>query len=255
MKSLTIVISLILVSACGGFKELQSAQDQFSRAASIELNNQFDPKNVTLENPDNWYQLAYSNVKKALQNTSSLERDSLLGMAYSLKALCEWKLQKYNSAEISRKAALNRIHNPNRNFALMTALPDLITIDATAEALRQTFPSIHPKGDQIILFFQEHFPQINHWPLIKSAIRQTQDEKATQIYLIQAQLTGLKGWSDALDGLKQYMDAGNSYPAVLREIFAKQYQQYLEEKSQALNLLKSDPSLREIYTYWNTLLL
>ncbi len=255
MKNCLILLGLLVLTACAGFKELQNAQNQFSRAATIELTHQFDPQNISLDDPDNWYQLAYSNVKKALQNSTSLERDSLLGLAYSLKALCEWKLKKYELVEISRKAALNRIHTPNRNYALMTALPDLITIDQTATALRQTFPNIHPKGDLIIPFFEKHFPEGHHWPHIESAILQTQEEKATLIYLLQAQLSGLKGWSDALDELKQYMDAGNSYPNVLREIFAHQYQQYLEEKAQAMDLLKGDPSLREIYAYWNVLLL
>lgn len=255
MKSFITILSLLLLTACGGFKELQNAQNHFSRAASIELQNQFDPQNISLDNPDNWYALAYSNVKKALQNTPSLEKDSLLGMTYSLKALCEWKLQKYELAEISRNAALNRINTPNRNYALMTALPDLIYMDVTTTAFKQTFRNINPKGEQMILFFQTYFPPGNRWTAIKNAILQTRDEKATVIYLVQAQLSGLKGWSDALDGLKQYMDAGNSYPAILREIFAQQYQQYLEEKAQAMALLRADPSLREIYTYWNTLLL
>lgn len=255
MKILTSILALLFLTACAGFKDLQLAQDHFSKAATLELQNQFNPQNISLNHPDNWYQLAYSSVKKALQNTASLEKDSLLGMAYSLKALCEWKLHKYELAEISRNAALNRIHTPNRNYALMTALPDLIAIDITAADFKQTFPSIHPKGDQIILFFERHFPKGHQWPHIKSAIQQIQSEKATLIYLIQVQLSGLKGWSDALDGLKQYMDAGNSYPAVLREIFAHQYQQYLEEKALAIDVLKADASLRDLYAYWSTLLL
>ncbi|MGA1545100.1 MAG: hypothetical protein ACO388_09785, partial [Saprospiraceae bacterium] len=174
---------------------------------------------------------------------------------YSLKALCEWKLQKYQLAEISRKAALNRIKTPNRNYALMTALPDLIKIDATTTALKQTFLRIDPKGEQIILFFQTYFPEGSQWKHIKNAILQTQEEKASIIYLYQAQLSGLKVWSDALDGLKQYMDAGNSYPAILREIFANQYQQYLKEKAMAMDFLRQDPSLVELFNYWNTILL
>jgi len=255
MKNFTTILVFLLLTACGGFKELQNAQDHFSKAATIELQNQFDPQNITFVDPDNWYQLAYSNVKKALQNTPSLERDSLLGMAYSLKALCEWKLQKYQLAEISRKAALNRIKTPNRNYALMTALPDLIKIDATTTALKQTFLRIDPKGEQIILFFQTYFPEGSQWKHIKNAILQTQEEKASIIYLYQTQLSGLKVWSDALDGLKQYMDAGNSYPAILREIFANQYQQYLKEKAMAMDFLRQDPSLVELFNYWNTILL
>lgn len=255
MKTYTTILGFLLLTACGGFKELQNAQDHFSKAASIELQNQFDPQNISLDHPDNWYQLAYSNVKKALQNTPSLERDSLLGMAYSLKALCEWKLQKYQLAEISRKAALNRIKTANRNYALMTALPDLIHMDVTTAALKQTFLNINPQGEQIIHFFQTYFPEGKQWKHIKNAMLQTPDEKATLIYLVQAQLSGLKSWSDALDGLKQYMDAGNSYPLILREIFANQYQQYLEEKGTVMDFLRQDPSLVELFNYWNTLLL
>ena len=128
-----------LFTSCVTVNKIADAQDYFNKAAEAENSTKFSgsasgAELVQINNIRTNYALAYKFVNDALStDKSGLASDKLLGTAYSIKAICEWKLADFTNAVNSSKLALDSLKSetnaPGRDMAVMTALPGLIKID------------------------------------------------------------------------------------------------------------------------------
>ena len=130
------VIGIALLGGCvSHVKELRDAQDQFNMAASLENQLKLDPRNIdasAIGSITASYRLSLTTVSNLIEkNKDDLEKDRLLGVAYTLKALTEWRLGDYTAA---RTTAASGRQLPEgtlfpRDRALLEALPGLIKND------------------------------------------------------------------------------------------------------------------------------
>jgi hypothetical protein len=136
------ILTIFLLSGCvSHVKELRDAQDQFNTAASLENQMKLDPRNIDASAVGSItasYRLSLTMISNLIdKNRGDLEKDKLLGVAYTLKALTEWRLGDYTSARTT--AALGRQLPEGslfpRDRALLEALPGLIKNDQAYQHL------------------------------------------------------------------------------------------------------------------------
>lgn len=241
-----LIIFLVLNTSCSGFKHLDKAQNKFSKAASLEMNS--NP--TSPEWPSVYYSFAYAHVQKSLKYQANLKKYGLQSTALTLKALCEWKLSKYDLAQQTSKEALALMIVPSRDKTLMTALPGLILIEQTNDKRRILFEKNNPDHKIIQEFFTNNLPNNLGFDILEAAKNESNNDQNLLIYLNQAGFTGLKVWSDSLDNLKQIMDQKTEY---LDKLFAQQYELYLQQKEKFFLDLKNLDEAR--VDYWNKILL
>jgi hypothetical protein len=137
-----LIFAIFLLSGCvSHVKDLRDAQDQFNTAASLENQMKLDPRNIDASAVGSItasYRLSLTMISNLIdKNKGDLEKDNLLGVAYTLKALTEWRLGDYTSARTT--AALGRQLSEAslfpRDRALLEALPGLIKNDQAYQHL------------------------------------------------------------------------------------------------------------------------
>ena len=217
------LIIIWTITSCSGFKHLDRAQEKFSKAAELELN----PPPEIPEWPSFYYALSYAHLQKSLHHVSNLKKYGLLSTALTLKALCEWKLNRFEEALETSKEALEIIQNTPRDETLMTALPGLILIEETEMKRKNVFKS--PNEKEIFMFLTENIPGRLGFDILELSKSEAFNDTDLLLYINQAGFAGLKVWSDTLNDLNQFIDA-NSETNELRELFANQYLLYLETK-------------------------
>jgi len=131
----------LLLSSCVEINHLRDAQESFSRAAQAENRLKFSGRpDGLLEGAGDWAAASagYAGALASLQRLegdsskkSSLEADGLWGTALTLKALCEWRLQKYPDAVKTAQLADGTYSSQlyPRDRALLRAIPALIMTD------------------------------------------------------------------------------------------------------------------------------
>ena len=246
--ALRYLIIFLALTSCSGFKHLDKAQDKFSKAASLEMN--------TLSNSPEWpsvyYSFAYAHVQKSLKFQANLKKYGLQSTALTLKALCEWKLSKYDLAQQTAKEALALMTAPSRDKTLMTALPGLILIDQTNTKRRILFQKNSPDHQIIQEFFTNNLPKNLGFDILEVAKIESDNDQNLLIYLNQAGFAGLKVWSDSLDNLKQIMDEETHN---LDNLFSQHYELYLQQKEKLFLELKNIDQEGSRAGYWNKILL
>jgi hypothetical protein len=206
----------LLLSSCAHLTHLDAAQDSFNEGATLDNEMRFSTSTSPTISPAFHYNRAYVSVNKALKGggDKKLEKDQLLGHAFSVKALCEWKLGQYDLAVQSCNQAKGQfltlskkgIKMP-RDLILMKALPSIIAIDTIAQsyfAFRNSWEATH--FDKCLAFYQSHiFAQEGQPALLQHALDQLEELKkeATNnaelyAYLVMVQLSGLKTWNGCL---------------------------------------------------------
>ena len=243
-----LIIFLVLNTSCSGFKHLDKAQDKFSKAASLEMNS--NP--TSPEWPSVYYSVAYAHAQKSLKYQANLKKYGLQSTALTLKALCEWKLSKYDLAQQPSKKALALMTVPSRDKTLMKALPGLILIEKTNDRRRILFEKNNPNLETIQEFFTNNLPNNLGFDILEAAKNESDNDQNLLIYLNQAGFTGLKVWSDSLDNLKQIMDLGTHNLDIL---FTQQYEFYLQQKEKLFLELKNIDQDDSRAGYWNKILL
>ncbi len=138
------ILAIFLLSGCvSHVQELRQAQDQFNMAASLENQMKLDPRNIdasAVGSVTASYRLSLTMISDLIdKKKGDLEKDSLLGVAYTLKALTEWRLGDYSSA---RTTAASGRQLPEgslfpRDRALLDALPGLIKNDQAYQHLTE----------------------------------------------------------------------------------------------------------------------
>ena len=129
VKTLLFLIILVFTNACGTINLVSEAQDDFNKAARNENATKFDSETLGLLQVGDSYDSAYMKINEALKKEGQLKNDGLLGTAYTLKALCEWKLGNYTLALTTRDLALKELSGQPRDEVIMKALPALIKTD------------------------------------------------------------------------------------------------------------------------------
>jgi len=246
--ALRYLIIFLVLTSCSGFKHLDKAQDKFSKAATLEMN----PLSNSPEWPSVYYSFAYAHVQKSLKYQANLKKYGLHSTALTLKALCEWKLSKYDLAQQTAKEALAQMTVPSRDKTLMSALPGLILIEETNAKRRILFQKNNPDHQIIQEFFTIHLPHKLGFDILEAAKNGSNNDQNLLIYLNQACFAGLKVWSDSLDDLKQIMDLGTHNLDIL---FTQQYEFYLQQKEKLFLELKNIDQDDSRAGYWNKILL
>lgn len=250
------------------------AQRNFSEGATIE-NNARLLQQPTAISPDSYYNLAYAAVQESLKKRSKLNQDGLLGNAYSLKALCEWKLGKYELASKNAKIALNYLidkDNPNtllnRDAAVMKSMDALINLERLSASV---FDSLN-REDAVDLAIFERFFATQLWgdtggekgqlqqsfESINTVLTQVPRKHEVRTYLVMSLLTGLKSWGDALHYLNNNRKKAVAADKDAMKAFYQQ-QNELFENSRTVVLRRFARLLPEseessVYRYWSYML-
>ena len=270
LKTSGFLLLLLIVSSCAHLNKLDFAQRSFSEGATIENNAQF-LKQSTAVSPEAYYKIAYVSVQESLKKVNKLREDGLLGNAYALKSLCEWKLGKHQSAKNNAKIALNYLidqSNPSamltRDAAVMKSMDALINLEqlgvlvfdslnqetpldlATFEAFFDT--QLWGKGEAEKGKLRESFVAIN------SVLTQVPRRHEVRNYLVMSMLTGMKSWGDALhylnnnrkklegvekEAMKAYYNQEKSLFETSRTRLLKRYSRLLPEGEEG-----------RVYKYW-----
>lgn len=274
-------LSLFILAACGHLKNLKSAQNHFNECTRDKVFFEFkaDADGSQVQGQaSQCYNLAYSDVKKALSNPKALRKDDVLANAYNIKALCEWQLKMYDAAQESANEAEKEfialqdrgISNP-RDLLVMKMLPNLIEINKAKDNL-STFtaaglPSFKGGRDYYV---QNIFNTDGNRPgKLQSAIQKINKIREAPsgnndltVYMIQAQLAGLKSWANSIEKLlfesakadpnlsdAQKVEALKFWPTQ-RTALDKQKKELLDALIKFQPLGKDDPQVK----FWDALI-
>lgn len=270
IKPLLAVFLVIFLSSCAHLTYLDNAQDSFSKGAVLENKSLFDQTSASSASPETYYSLAYGQVQSALKSKGKLEKVGVLGSAYTIKALCEWKLKKYSAAKGSAKAAKESMNSGSdaaelrRDYVIMEALDGLIGIESSNDALYNYFngEDVTVKGAKS-KYMELIANKNNDAPLQKAFAELTKvNEKAptkheVRIYLQSSRFAGMKVWSDALSFTKTILQDNNEFVGETKKRHEKEEMKFLEMKKTYLTEFKSilpNGDKNPLYGYWNLIL-
>jgi hypothetical protein len=261
---------LLFVSSCAQLNKLDLAQRSFSEGATIENNAQM-LQQLTAVSPEAYYKIAYASVQESLKKSGKLKEDGLLGNAYTLKSLCEWKLGKYDLASDNAKIALTYLvdkNNPNalltRDGAVMKSMDALINLEQLNALV---FDSLNKKEVIDSVIFKQFFnTQLwgnrvekkgelrQSFEAINSVLTQGPRRHEVRNYLVMSMLTGMKNWGDALHYLNNNLkklegaekEVMKAYYNKENDIFEKEKKVLLRQFSKLLVEGKES----QVYKYW-----
>lgn len=196
----SLLLGFVLLTSCTAANNIATAQDYFNKAAEAENSLKFSGKEssnelVGLSNIRTNYSLANKFIKDALQDSSSLKSDKLLGVAYSIKAISEWRLGSYDDALTSSDLAKNELESetsvPGRDLAVMTALPGLIRIDQAYYYISQKDQS--KNYSDVLGLISDAIEKI------KAAQKVVAENHPVQAYLQMSKLTAYRNFQLAIE--------------------------------------------------------
>lgn len=275
---LAVLVLLLALSSCSHLIYLDSAQQNFNRAAALDNEMRFSPRSEVPASPSLYYSTAHAFVEKALQNKSALKKDDVLANAYTIKALSEWKLYRYDDAKKTARLALleyraleedKKLFMP-RDKALMEALPYLVDLDSAKLALYDNFAGATPGFEQAKKYYilRIFHPDADKSPQLETAVlkidmvrSQLEGNNDLALYFVSSQLAGLKTWSDALDFLRTSVSKDNSLPdsakQEARAFITEQYKLYIKPQKEKLladlSRLAPKPEVEKMKSYWDDL--
>lgn len=205
IASLALLSTISVLAGCAGslshVRTLRQIQNQFNEAASLE--NQLrtdplsaDPTMLLSSQPNASYRLVLEEVTKLLEeNSHALQADNLLGTAYTIKALSEWRLGEYDAAVRTTGAvSAADIQLFPRDRALITSLRGLIKND-------QAFSHMTKKDyayKDVKTLLDQSVADINQ------GLAEVPEGNSVQTYLVVARLASLKNWLDLFGDPKTY---------------------------------------------------
>ena len=205
---------LLLLSACAPYlTHYNTAQENFNEAATLdnELKLKVSDENFELLSPESQVQIKYltalNSIEKVLRgNASQLQQDGLLASAYTIKALSEWKVERYDASITTARnglAALAKAKSAGmkampRDAAILTAIPGLIKADQAAAMVKA--PQEQRNYENIATAVQNGLNDIN------AALGQAPEGHPVKKYLYTVKLAMLETWLTASADLKG--DAG-----------------------------------------------
>jgi hypothetical protein len=233
-------------------KELREAQDQFNRAADIENSIKsdsmtYDPL-VRRGQADASYRLAISILSGLIeQKREDLRKDGLLGTAYMIMALAEWRTGAYDKAMNTVSEAKREVgaFPYARDQALMAAMPGLVKNDQAYMQMRLKKYQYQGISELLASAMTD----------IHEGIAKTQRGDGARIYLIFAEMAALKNWLDLRGEPELYVDPLPPDFNKAREIDAwcGKAKPVWEDFMQELQLLDKDRAAT-LKNYWGKLL-
>lgn len=253
-----LVFALLSGPGCAHLIYLDQAQSSFNTAATLENAARFKGAQATdwdaetrtaqqelTNSPELYYTLAYGQVRKALQRESELKKNGVLSSAYTIQALCEWKLGNHVRAEESAKNSLRAMKADGqtrlpRDEAMMTALPGLMKTDKAYAVYQEIYDRSFGDFAGVLnsaeaaktayLGFKNKFAQ--NWDNEKQRPSAFSDyEKAlavpglndaTRFYLLTSELGTAKTWLETQDKLE----------TIFRKLFEIENQSWLAQETQ-----------------------
>lgn len=272
---LLLASTLLLLSSCAHLMHLDRAQSTFNQGAELENKLKFSPQSEVAASPESFYAMAYAEVKNALKQEGQLKEDQLLGNAYTIKALCEWKLKKYDDAVKTADDAVGTflqmeskgIRMP-RDKAVMEALPFIIQIDKS----REHFLDLPPPEKSSFADAQSHYLAVIADPdsldkagtlihainKLENARQNVKHNYELSTYFLLTELAALKAWSDCNGYLSDCIAKGKAFSNTDErkkavKFFTDQDKAFVTKKDSLLiDLGKILPDGEEnvLYKYW-----
>lgn len=196
ISRLFLIISMVFVFSAGcvsHITELREAQKEFNQAASLENQLRLAPFRsdavIIKGQADASYLLSLKILDNLLEKKKdALVQDRLIGTAYTLKALAEWRLKRYSDA-LETANTVTENHKDSlfpRDRALIKALRGLIKNDqAYIHMMKRDY-----SYEKILYLLRD---AIND---IQDAIAITPSEHDLRVYFIISELAVLKNWKD-----------------------------------------------------------
>ena len=229
-----VLIALVSLSSCSAVQKVanvehvasvESAQIEFNKASEKEI----ELLSVRANNNNASDEMAevassYNSVHKTissliLERRDDLKKDNLLGQAYTIKALTEWKTGKSNEALSTIDEASNSgVSFLARDNALMKALPSLIKNDEAKELMdnkQGTFTALSNQLEESVLGFN-------------NAISSDSEMDNSRLYLLTSQLGVMKNWSDLINDHRSYV-TDSPAPTLLRQTQDEWCDNYLKD--------------------------
>ena len=187
----------MLAASCSTLKvehasKLQEAQDIFNVAAEMELELKSNPSDGGIIAPitriDANYRTAHAMLSSLIQEQKeAMSADSLLGTAYTLKALIEWRLGEFNaSINTSKEANIHGVHTYPRDKALLNALPSLIKNDQARQFMDSQMAT-YSTVEELLKGSVSGLNELTNTDPMMNSMR---------LYLLTSQLSALKNWLD-----------------------------------------------------------
>lgn len=279
--SLLFLFFAVSLSSCAHLTHLDEAQDSFNRGATLENEIKLQAEVAPTISPAFHYSRAYVSLNKSLKGRrkKKLRKDQLLGHAYSLKALCEWKLGQHETAIQSGNAAKRRFMylsgqgiSMSRDLVLMKALPAIIAIDTIAqEFFEYRAGRLSAELEPSLSFYHTYIFGTDTLPAahLQSAFseiellkKETANNPELRAYLIMVQLSALKTWNGCLSmlfersisrlSMQEQLEVKASIIDEEKAYFNQRRDQLLQELEQAL---QGEGERKErIVKYWRGLM-
>lgn len=215
----SILAGLLLVVSCQPFRNLNQAWDIYNQTETEYKPEQSDPSTEAGDYRAA-FEKAYEKANAALQKKEQLKEENLLADAYLVKALCAFRLDKYEEANSVTGQSLDEYfylrsqNKPYEDSKMQSA--QLLLPQIEIERLGQELKSFHNSGDipyeQALEYHLEHLfnPESDQDAEMEEVLQELEDLKAQPglpdpllITLIETQLRALKIWSDGHDYLRQ----------------------------------------------------
>lgn len=199
------LVVLIVISGCvSHVQKLREAQDHFNTATQLENQLKIDPTvsdalAITTQ-ANGSYQLSHKMLTELIDNKNKeLRDDDLLGTAYTLKALAEWRIARYDDAAntVATVESDKGIRLFPRDRAMVQALNGLIKND-------QAFGHMVAKD----------YDYARIKSLLKSSLNDikgnVKGSDSLKLYLATVQMVILKNWTDLRGDPKAYSNTDPS---------------------------------------------
>ncbi len=194
---------MLVFVACGcvtHIQQLREAQTQFNMAATAENRARLgDPGEALLSTGEatTSYRMAVKIVSELLEkNKSNLAKDRLLGTAYTIKAMAEWRLGDYGSAMKTVSDALGNSKAKvfERDRILLLAIRGLVKND---QAFHHMMKKDYPYAD-LKRLLRDSLANLN------TALSQAPRGSKIRLYILLSELAALKNWADLRGNPRAY---------------------------------------------------
>ncbi len=248
------LISFLFLNGCQSYLvNYSNAQKHFDSASQIQMAQVFEPvlgvdaENAVLSSQkiQTNYALALKMISQIIKdNKEDLTTDDLLGNAYTIKALSEWKLGKTDDALKTQKLAMtNSDQIYPRDKALMTALPGLIKADQANAMLLSNGKYEDIKG--LIVGNYGAFKDFDN------AMSLLDPNHPVSLYLIMSKLAAIRIVQVGTGTLEK--EAAKKERKKLKDEYISHLFDTFEKKVKKMGFDKN-PSGQHLIHYWNFLL-
>ena len=189
LHTFSLVLALTLFTSCSPeyIQTLTTAENHFEEATEMDNERLFDDEASSSSQIETSYLTAHELVSTLIaEEKEALTKSDLMGRAYRLKALSEWRLKKWEDALATKdEANSSNISFQPADKTLMEALPSLVNLDRANQFMfekTETYNSVES-------LLKESIMQLNQSTGANPAMNNT------RLYLLTHQLSAMHTWS------------------------------------------------------------